>query len=121
MHKCKNFLATYLEVVILEHYTALSGYFPNCCKAVLYNANPMDRRWFSTVALSIFLLMIIRLVIFLYVQQLATAALILGSQHPQSLEAIFTFMGLQAKRCGFASECRSVDAHLFRVSLTIIS
>lgn len=93
LHECKNFLATYLEVVILRRCALLSDYSPKCCTAVLCNDNPMDRKWFNTMASSTFPLLIIRLIIFSYVQQLAIAAIIFGNQPPQNLEAIISFYG----------------------------
>lgn len=93
LHECKNFLATYLEVVILQRCALLSDYSPKCCTAVLCNDNPMDRKWFNTMASSTFPLLIIRLIIFSYVQQLAIAAIIFGNQPPQNLEAIISFYG----------------------------
>ena len=50
VHKYENFLATYLEVIILQCYTLLSNYSPRCSTAVLYKANLMDKKWFITVA-----------------------------------------------------------------------
>lgn len=53
----------------------------------------MDRKWFITVASSVFPLLIIKLIIFSYVYQLAIASIILGDQPPPNLEAIIYFHG----------------------------
>ena len=68
------------------------------CK-VLYgsSANPMDRKWFHTVASSLFPLLIIRLMIFSYVQQLTIVVIISDNQPTQNLEAIITFYGFSAQ------------------------
>lgn len=64
MHKCIDFLTLYLEVVMLQHYTVLSNDSPQCCTAVLCNANLMDRTWFITVVSSVFPILIVKLIIF---------------------------------------------------------
>ena len=64
MHKCIDFLTLYLEVVMLQHYTVLSNDSPQCCTAVLCNANLMDRTWFIAVVSSVFPILIVKLIIF---------------------------------------------------------
>ena len=82
MHKYIDFLTIYLEVIMLQHDTVLSNYSLQCCASALCNAKLMDRTWFITVVSFVFPVLTVKLIIFIYMYQLAIAETLLGNQPP---------------------------------------